>query len=82
MRNFKTDKTVYTVEIKDLEEMKEVKGTFKELHIYFGNTLFIGAKNNKKICIEPKSIQSLIHNVNSSYKETKDKFFRSISLKV
>lgn len=72
MSRVKIDKTIYSVTVvSDLGE-REVKGTIKDLIIYFSNTLVNGCIKNKKINLNPKNISSLVYNVNLGYREQKD----------
>lgn len=79
-----TNKTIYKLNVQDLDQnnviTKEVNGTIKELIIYFSNSLYQGSIKNKAINVNPKNISSLVQNVNLSYKERKDTFFRKVQI--
>ena len=61
-----TDK-IYTLEIYHTRRgSRTTSGTLEELTSYFGYTLFIGVTHNPCIKLKPKTIKSLISNVNKA----------------
>ena len=50
-------------------ETKEVTGTIEYLTEYFGYTLEVGYSCNSKINTKPKTIKSLVTNLNKSFYE-------------
>lgn len=52
------------------DALKVVTGTVEEITAYFGYTLECGNSWNKKINKNPKTIKSLVTNINNSYNET------------
>ena len=65
-------------------DTREVTGTLEELTNYFSYTLECGASWNKKIKQHPKTIKSLISNLNKSFEEKEAACYNrtSVELKV
>jgi hypothetical protein len=57
---------IYTVKIND-KNSRTTSGTLEELKKYFSYTLLCGSEYEKSINANPKTIKSLISNVNKSY---------------
>lgn len=60
---------VYTIEIHRRGRVRETSGTLKELIEYFSYTLEVGhswehERGNHKISLNPRTIQSLVNNLN------------------
>jgi len=60
----------YTIEKTRKGRSRIVEGTFEELCGYFEYTLDCGKSWNSKINTKPKSIKSLVSNLQKSYNET------------
>ena len=63
------EKEFTVVKIRRDKEYK-VKGTLKYLTEYFGYTLLCGNSYNEKITTTPKTVKSLVSNLNKSVNET------------
>ena len=66
---------VYTIVVNRRGDEKEVSGTIPELIDYFGYTLKVGQawqheKGNKRINLNPETIEELIKNLNNAKKNS------------
>ena len=60
----------YTIQKYRKGRYSDISGTLDELTKYFAYTLECGNSWNKKINRTPKTIKSLVSNINKSYQET------------
>lgn len=73
-------KKTYTVIRSRLGGEREVSGTLEELTEYFGYTLEVGHSWDSRIPLKPRTIKSLINNLNKSF-DISRRYYDCVSLK-